>query len=965
MQLLFSSVGRRPGLTWVWAFLLLGLAWLQPQAAQASHLRAGDIQAKVDTITGNPNHIYFIMTIYRDNSPGTILMPDVEIYFGDGTRQDMVPKASSVIDGASNTEIIRYKFDHVYPGPGNYICSYIGENRNKDIVNMTASDNQSFYIATSITVNPAYGLNHSPVLRAPAVDRAAVGQVWLHNPAGYDADGDSLAYRLRTCQQVNGGISAANSNANTPQPIVCNGYVYPNDQSISPAAKQVTFAGTPAQGIPAGKAGSDAIIVQDAYNGQITWNAPSRAGNYNIAFVVEEWRRTAFGRILIGTVIRDMQIIVSATQNTPPILITPPDLCVIANTPVSFNVSATDGSSTNNPASNVTLFAYSGILPPATFVQNNVGTTVTGTFKWTPDCSKVADQPYVVVFKAQDNPTSGNPILIDEKPVRIKVIGPAPLNLQVTPASLPSTGLAGVLSWTKYTCTNASQILIFRKENPSSWSPTTCETGIPAYAGYTQIASVGVGATSYTDDNAGKGLTRGKTYCYRIYAVFPLPAGGASIASAEACVTFNGRAARLKNVDVDVTSSTNGQITVKWTKPVAPTGSAYLAPGYRLSRGEGSAPATFIPIATFTGLNDSSYVDTNSNLNTLDKQYTYLLTFTYQDNSTGTTLNKEEPATPASSVRLRLTPDGLAKSMTVSWSYNVPWDNTKQPTLVYRNDGNNGTVYTQVGTATSGATSGTYTDTDPTLVLGKTYCYYVQTNGQYADLKPAFFTNLLNKSQRACAKLVPQPCTPVLSIRPINCDSLEAIGTIVTAAQRYVNKLSWTPGTTPAGCVVAADYYRILRATTSAGPFVAIDSTAQLSYADRNLTQADYCYVVQAVSADKVRSALSNVACQDMCMFFDLPNIFTPNADHFNDTFRPKAASGVLKTHIQIFNRWGRKVYESDQYPYIDWSGGGAAGESGTSGMVTSGLYYFLAEVTFSNNAQTTRTFKGWVEVVR
>jgi gliding motility-associated-like protein len=98
---------------------------------------------------------------------------------------------------------------------------------------------------------------------------------------------------------------------------------------------------------------------------------------------------------------------------------------------------------------------------------------------------------------------------------------------------------------------------------------------------------------------------------------------------------------------------------------------------------------------------------------------------------------------------------------------------------------------------------------------------------------------------------------------------------------------------------------------------------------------------------------------------FLLPNIFTPNGDRYNAVFRPKTASPVTRTHIQIFNRWGRKVYESDKDPYINWDGGGPAGEVGTSGKVSDGIYYYLAEVEFADFAGTKRTYKGWVEIVR
>jgi hypothetical protein len=961
LLLSFGKTGGRSA--WLLAALLLALGGLRPQAAQASHIRAGDIQAKVDTTAaGNPNRFFFKFTLYRDITG--VLQDNITIYFGDGTQQDNIPKVTVVRVG--ETDVQTYLFEHTFGAPGSYTISFIGENRNPGVLNMTNSSSQSFYVSTTITINPAYGRrNNSPVLRAPAIDKAAVGQVFLHNPAGYDADGDSLVYHLIDCRQVP-TLPTAGS---LPQPVKCLNYVLPDDASITPGTMPVQVAYS---GVPIGRPGSRAFISQDINTGQITWNAPAKAGFYNVAFRVEEIRRTATGFRTIGNVVRDMQIIVTNAQNLPPVLTVPPDLCVVADTPVTLTVSATDGSGPNAPASNVTLTAFSGILPPATFRQNNVGTSVTGTFRWTPGNSSipppagspantpspsltavggsnVSDQPYLVVFRAEDASTSTtNPSLVDIRPVRITVVGPPPQNLRATPSGTPG-GLVSTLTWNLYKYQNASEILIYRKENTSSFVPGPCDTGIPASAGYTQVGSVPVAATSFSDN---QGLVRGKTYCYRIYAKFPLPSGGASIASDEACLTFTGRSAMLTNVDVNTTDVATGQITVKWTQPKTNVG-AFTSPVYTLYRSVGNATPVQLP--AITNISDTTYVDRG--LNTVANQYTYTLTFSNTVNGVPVV----ETAPTATSVRTSLAPNGLTRTITVNWAYSVPWDNSKQPTRIYRRDPGSST-FNQVATAVPGATSGTYQDAN--LVLGQEYCYYVQTTGQYPNY--SFLSSLLNNSQQICATLQAVPCTPVLSLQVTNCDSLASLSSYLPVNQAYQNNLRWTVGNTPAGCEANAVYYRVFRSETAGGAYVLIDSTSQLTYADRNRPRASYCYKVQAVAASGQRSGLSNEACQSDCVFFILPNIFIPGGmNKDNQLFRPKTASPIVRTHIQIFNRWGRKVYESDQDPYINWNGGGAAGESATSGMASGGIYYYLAEVQFNDAAKTARTYKGWVELIR
>ncbi|RZL13392.1 MAG: hypothetical protein EOO62_08255 [Hymenobacter sp.] len=242
------------------------MGWLTPQAAWATHIRAGDIQSRVDDASGNPNHLLFRLTVYRDKSGAAQQkLDETYIYFGDntlliGTDKDASgrPLMTRTVDAAASTadtEVLYFDFEHTYSGAGSYLVSFVGENRNDGVLNMANSVRTSFYISSSVTINPAYGRNHSPVLRAPAVDKAGLGQVFLHNPAAYDADGDSLAFKLRTCQRVIDGNSAALLASKRPLPVDCERYVFPDDQSIAPGAKQVPYAG-----VPAGDPTANAII---------------------------------------------------------------------------------------------------------------------------------------------------------------------------------------------------------------------------------------------------------------------------------------------------------------------------------------------------------------------------------------------------------------------------------------------------------------------------------------------------------------------------------------------------------------------------------------------------------------------------------------------------------------------------------------------------------------------------------
>ena len=62
-----------------------------------------------------------------------------------------------------------------------------------------------------------------------------------------------------------------------------------------------------------------------------------------------------------------------------------------------------------------------------------------------------------------------------------------------------------------------------------------------------------------------------------------------------------------------------------------------------------------------------------------------------------------------------------------------------------------------------------------------------------------------------------------------------------------------------------------------------------------------------------------------------LPSAFTPNADGRNDLFRPKFAGAVIHFRFSIYDRWGRKVFESSD-PGRGWDGsiGGKTLPAGT-----------------------------------
>lgn len=73
-----------------------------------------------------------------------------------------------------------------------------------------------------------------------------------------------------------------------------------------------------------------------------------------------------------------------------------------------------------------------------------------------------------------------------------------------------------------------------------------------------------------------------------------------------------------------------------------------------------------------------------------------------------------------------------------------------------------------------------------------------------------------------------------------------------------------------------------------------------------------------------------------------LPNVFTPNGDGLNDVYDLNDAFYYSNAfHVQIFNRWGSKVYDT-QDPQINW----------TAKNLSDGVYYMAILYTDCNNEQ-------------
>ena len=723
------------------------------------------------------------------------------------------------------------------------------------------------------------------MLLLPPIDNACVDQPFYHNPGAYDIDGDSLSYRLVTCYGAQG----------LPIP----GYTLP------PASN---------------------VVSLDPITGDFLWDSPPIQGEYNIAILIEEWTEG----VRIGSVLRDMQIIVVACNNKPPVIDPIADTCVEAGTQLTFTVSAFD------PDSNVVTLTGTGgplILTShqATLDPNPAVDTghVSTQFTWNTVCDHVQRSQYQVFFKAKDN---GEPVnLVSIRSMKILVVGPAPENLTALPLGNTIT-----LNWDDYACPNASGYYIYRKADSTGFVHGYCETGVPPYLGYTKIAEIsGIGQTTFVDDNNGTGLYQGIRYCYLVVAVYPDKAEG--YASNEACTQLRRDLPVMTNVSVNTTHDFNGSMYLAWSKPTEVD--TIQAPGpyrYILLRSRSDTPAAFAAIDSTGNMNDTIFTDTL--LNTRDYGFTYKVEFR---NLTPGLVFLIGTSQPASSMYLSVSPTD--ETLNLSWNNEVPWTND---TFVILRKVPSSATFDSIGYSPVNRYS------DRGLTNGEQYCYLVKSRGRYSAA--GFVDPIINYSQENCGVPVDNlpPCTPVLTVTPMCLEQM--------------NRLTWRfPGDS---CSHDVAKIRIFYSGSRLSPPVLTDSVTNPSdtaYIHDPASSIVGCYYITAVDSTGNVSDPSPIVCIDYTdcpgFIYRLPNVFTPNNDEFNDLFIPFPYTSVEKIKLVIIDRWGKQVFHTSD-PDIKWNG-----DDETTGQPCSdGVYFYVCDVwEITLDGSIMRNLRGTVTILR
>jgi len=894
-----------------WVLVLFLSLWFADDL-MATHNRAGEITVRQ---TGDLT-VEVTVTTYTKTSSTQADRDSVEVFWGDGSSEYVFRINGEGEPLSNNRKLNYYVASHTYPGRATYTISMMDPNRNGGIINVNPPNSEGvpFYLEATYTfLNPQFqGYNNTAILLQPPIDFACVGKRYIHNPSAYDEDGDSLAFEFI--------VPLQDSGLNVPN------YRFP--QQVEP--------------------GPDNIMTLDPIKGDIVWISPQLAGEYNIAFLVKEYR----GGVLISSFVRDMQILVLVCDNSPPEIDAIEEVCLIAGEKLELiiNLSDPDTGQLVEVTASGGPFEIEGNMAqldagPGGYQEQPFQAVLT----WTPQCEQIRDQPYTIIIKAVEN-FQDSTGLVDLFAIRIRVIGPPPVGLE-----LESVNDAFQLNWDlPYACDAAADnyfrgFSIWKRTGSNQFELDSCETGLDG-RGYTKIAANWKGTQNGRYHYEDTDIEDEGSYCYRILAEFALttPSGQPylrveSIPSDEVCLRAKADRPLITKVSVDQSDITNGQITIKWIAPDPIALDTMLHPGpykYELMRAEGISGTNFQPISsatftstTFSGLKDTMFLD--QNLDTRSRGYNYRMDF-----YTGESTELYGSSQPASSVFLTTLPSDEASLL--SWEYFVPWDNYDFE--IWRSD--QGGQFNMIGSTNST----NYKDSDNVL-NGVEYCYKIVAYGDYGlDMVPA---PLVNHSQESC--VIPEdnvaPCTPQVVVTNI-CDE----ATPGTPADAFSNYVSWTMPCSDDDIAYYIIYY-------SESPGAALVEVGRVddpgdTFEHKPGEKIAGCYTVVAVDFIGNQSGPSQPVCVENCPVFELPNAFTPNGDGQNDLFTPFRSRFIETINFNVFNRWGQLVFTTTD-PQINWNGGNHAGKD-----VSDGVYYYTCEAYESEN-QTPIVLSGYIELIR
>ncbi|NEN24172.1 gliding motility-associated C-terminal domain-containing protein [Cryomorpha ignava] len=416
-----------------WITIILALSF--SYQLKAEHITGGDFS--IQHVDGNT--FEGLLTLYRDcNSSGAELDQNVIITVRDLLTDEHFTDLDFTFIGFTDYEAELGNSCFVPD-----ICLQVG---NYSAV-FTLPDNPNGYYLTkerccrNNASNNLAGFNLGFVFTVDVPDPALENSSPLFNPfptdayfcingnnfidfGAFDADDDSLVYSLT--EPLRGSTDDFNAN--------------PAIASAKPFAQVPWAAGFSTDN----QVGGAVPMTINPVTGLVTAQ-PTQLGIFTVAVKVEEYR----DGIKIGEIRRELQLASTICAMDMPSEITTPNndtiFDVYANTVFCIDITATD------PNLGDTLFLEAGgelfdgsVEPGALFPPVDSFSTVTGEFCWSPICTNVQDEPYLVTFTAFSRGCA-NEVLVTTQDIYINVILAVDEPTQLAQPSTPNGPGAAII----------------------------------------------------------------------------------------------------------------------------------------------------------------------------------------------------------------------------------------------------------------------------------------------------------------------------------------------------------------------------------------------------------------------------------------------------------------------------------------------------------------------------------------
>lgn len=146
--------------------------------------------------------------------------------------------------------------------------------------------------------------------------------------------------------------------------------------------------------------------------------------------------------------------------------------------------------------------------------------------------------------------------------------------------------------------------------------------------------------------------------------------------------------------------------------------------------------------------------------------------------------------------------------------------------------------------------------------------------------------------------------------------------------------------------------YEVWRRVDKEEEYKLIDTTGEetLQFTAANGTDGfEHHFRIMAVESNTGHTSWSNEI--SLCFRHELtiPNVFTPNGDGFNESFKIAKLDLYPDNELMVYNRWGKVIYSKKGYRG-EWDGADSP----------AGVYYYSLRLHSSG-----RHFRGWVRLIR